>query len=77
MSGCRSRVLEPTARSAEALAFVDGTERKPTEIMRQFADDNGLAFHGLHHEIYLSDPRRVPPERLRTVLRMPVRAVGT
>lgn len=28
-----------------------------------------------HHEIYLSDPRRVAPERLRTVLRQPVRAV--
>lgn len=26
-----------------------------------------------HHEIYLSDPRRCAPERLRTVLRIPVR----
>ena len=30
-------------------------------------------FAGLHHEIYLSDPRRVAPERLRTILRNPVR----
>ena len=28
---------------------------------------------GRHHEIYISDPRRVPPERLRTVIRQPVR----
>ena len=27
----------------------------------------------LHHEIYLSDARRVPPERWKTVLRHPVR----
>lgn len=35
----------------------------------------GLTWNGRHHEIYLSDPRRVPPERLKTVLRQPVRAV--
>lgn len=43
-------------------------------IMQAFAEKNGLQFHGRHHEIYLSDPRRVPPERLRTILRHPVRA---
>ena len=42
--------------------------------MRRVAADLGLAFHGRHHEIYLSDPRRVAPDRLRTILRMPVRA---
>jgi len=41
--------------------------------MQTFAAENGLAFHGLHHEIYISDPRRVPPARLRTILRHPVR----
>lgn len=35
----------------------------------------GLTWNGRHHEIYLSDPRRVPPEKLRTVLRQPVIAV--
>lgn len=34
----------------------------------------GLALTGLHHEIYLSDPRRVAPEKLKTILRQPVRA---
>ena len=37
---------------------------------------NGLDFAGLHHEIYLSDPRRTDPAKLRTVLRQPVRSVG-
>lgn len=33
----------------------------------------GLTFNGPHHEIYLSDPRKVAPEKLRTILRQPVR----
>ncbi|HMO10524.1 MAG TPA: GyrI-like domain-containing protein, partial [Actinotalea sp.] len=32
----------------------------------------GLELRGAHHEIYLSDPRRVAPERMRTILRQPV-----
>lgn len=32
----------------------------------------GLTMTGRHHEIYLGDPRRVAPERLRTILRQPV-----
>jgi len=32
----------------------------------------GLRMTGRHHEIYLSDPRRTAPERLRTILRQPV-----
>ena len=32
----------------------------------------GLTFNGRHHEIYLSDPRRTAPEKLKTVLRQPV-----
>jgi hypothetical protein len=41
-------------------------------LMRQLAGDAGLSLHGLHHEIYLSDPRRVDPARLKTILRHPV-----
>lgn len=41
--------------------------------MRDLARVQGLSFHGLHHEIYLSDPRRVAPAKLRTILRHPVR----
>ena len=36
--------------------------------------ERGLEMTGRHHEIYLSDARRVPPERRRTILRQPVRA---
>jgi hypothetical protein len=41
--------------------------------MEAFAGSKGLAFAGPHHEIYLSDPRRVAPEKLRTILRMLVK----
>ena len=33
----------------------------------------GLTFAGLHHEIYLSDPRKTAAEKLKTILRQPVR----
>lgn len=41
------------------------------EIMPQ----GKLTFNGPHHEIYIGDPRRVAPDRLKTVLRQPVRSV--
>lgn len=37
-----------------------------------FIPDAGLELAGRHHEIYLSDARRVEPARLRTILRQPV-----
>lgn len=40
---------------------------------RQWMPAHRLTFNGDHHEVYLSDPRRTAPEKLRTVLRQPVR----
>jgi hypothetical protein len=48
-------------------------EEQTLQKMAEFAEQNQCEFHGRHHEIYLSDPRRCAPERLRTILRMPVR----
>ena len=39
----------------------------------EFMPAHGYGFAGPHHEIYLSDPRKVAPEKLRTILRQPVR----
>lgn len=47
-------------------------EGQSVHQMQAFAEGKGLHFAGAHHEIYLSDPRRVPPERLKTILRHPV-----
>jgi len=41
--------------------------------MQAFAESNGLELAGKHHDVYLSDPRRTAPEKLKTVLRRPVR----
>ncbi|MBZ5586969.1 MAG: GyrI-like domain-containing protein [Acidobacteriia bacterium] len=40
--------------------------------MRSFASENGYRYRGKHHEIYLGDPRRAKPDKLRTILRQPV-----
>lgn len=47
-----------------------------TEYMaaQGYADDVNEARH--HHEIYLSDPRRCAPDKLRTVIRHPVRRIS-
>lgn len=37
--------------------------------------ENDFTVERLHHEIYLSDPRRVPPEKWKTVIRHPIRKV--
>jgi hypothetical protein len=37
-----------------------------------FAHEQGYQLAGLHHEIYLGDPRRTAPEKLKTVLRQPI-----
>jgi len=39
----------------------------------EYLPRHGLVETGHHHEIYLGDPRRTAPERLRTILRQPVR----
>jgi hypothetical protein len=41
--------------------------------MQAFTAEHGYAFSGKHHEIYLGDPRRSAPEKLKTVLRHPVK----
>lgn len=52
------------------------SEAQSIEKMRQFALENGyvedFSEGRRHHEIYLSDPRRCAPERLKTVIRHPI-----
>jgi len=42
-------------------------------LHEEFLPANGLAMTGKHHEIYLSDARKTVPEKLKTILRQPVR----
>lgn len=48
-------------------------EHATIAAMMAFARGRGLRPRGRHHEIYLSDPRRVAAAKLRTILRQPVR----
>lgn len=43
------------------------------DLHERFLPENGYGKTGKHHEIYLSDPRKAAPERLRTILRQPVK----
>jgi hypothetical protein len=47
-------------------------EGRTIAAMKDFAERQGLTLHGHHPEIYLSDPRRIPPEKLKTTPRLPV-----
>jgi hypothetical protein len=44
--------------------------------LHAYAAEHGLAVTGPAHEIYLSDPRRVAPEKLKTIVRLPVKRAG-
>jgi hypothetical protein len=47
-------------------------EPATVERMRDFAEAGGYHLRGKHHEIYLGDPRRADPAKLKTVLRHPI-----
>lgn len=47
-------------------------EKPSIDKMSEFIQKRELSFHGLHHEIYLNNPKDVSTEELRTILRMPV-----
>lgn len=42
-------------------------------LHQEWLPENGFIENGKHHEIYLSDPRRTAPEKLKTILRQPVK----
>jgi hypothetical protein len=46
------------------------------EAMHQYAFSQGYELRGKHHEIYLSDFRKTAPEKLRTVIRQPIKKKG-
>jgi hypothetical protein len=49
------------------------TEPETINQIQDFMKENGLVENGLHHEIYLSDPRKTAPEKMKTILRQPVK----
>ena len=60
--------------STQILYFGPYSDEGPTiSRLHQSIEQRGYVRFGKHHEIYLGDPRRVAPEKLRTVIRQPMR----
>ena len=60
-------------RAVQVLHIGPYSEEGPTiASLHSYAESKGYELVGKHHEVYLSDPRRAAPERLKTVLRQPV-----
>ena len=54
---------------------IDPYSAEPESLvkMKKLMEEQKLIENGLHHEIYLSDPGRVPEEKCKTTLRQPVK----
>lgn len=52
------------------------SEEGPTiEKLHKFFQEQGYTFNGRHHEIYIGDPRRSKPEKLKTIIRQPIKKI--
>lgn len=72
--------LEPYAEglSLQILHIGSYDDEGPTlcRLHQEVIPSQGFAFNGHHHEIYLSDARKTPPAKLKTILRQPVRPMN-
>jgi hypothetical protein len=60
-------------RAAQVMHVGPYAAEGPTiERLHLFVEEQGYQLRGRHHEIYLGDPRRSAPEKLRTIIRHPV-----
>ena len=73
-----ARIMKLTEGLCVQVMHIGSYDDEPTTIaaMEQYAVDNGYAIdlsdNRRHHEIYLSDPRKTAPEKLKTVIRHPI-----
>jgi hypothetical protein len=77
----------PAARDIRLERFAEGLAAQVLHVgpyadegptigrLHAFIEEQGYVRRGRHHEIYLGDPRRAAPERLRTIVRQPVGVV--
>ena len=84
LAKCRAKEPNPALELLRLWTFEEGeaaqllhlgpySEEGPSlERLHAFITSSGLEFRGRHHEVYLGDPRRSAPEKLKTVLRHPV-----
>jgi hypothetical protein len=64
-----------TEGAAVQVRYIGGYDNEAPVIadMHAFIRNNGFKMNGKHHEVYLSDPRKVTAEKLKTILRQPIR----
>ena len=61
---------------AQILHIGPYAQEEPTvKKLHEFISLEGYEMTGLHHEVYLGDPRRAAPEKLKTLIRQPVRKI--
>jgi len=84
----RAKLAEPYARDLRVEPFSEGragqvlhigpysAERPTIEALHAAIAAAGLTAAGRHHEIYLGDPSRGSPEKVKTLLRQPVVPAG-
>ncbi len=65
--------------SVQILHVGSYADEAPTiaRLHEEFLPANGLIENGDHHEIYLGDPRKTAPAKLKTVIRQPVKRTGS
>jgi hypothetical protein len=62
----------PEGRAVQVLHSGPYSEERSTiERLHAYMEQSGWRVNGRHHEIYLTDPFRTAPERLRTIIRQP------
>jgi hypothetical protein len=90
LKNVRKALKERKGDAADAVKLVSWTEGRALQVLHVGPyDEVGASYERLEaeaaarklrcvgpaHEVYLSDPRRVPPARLRTIVRMAVKAL--
>jgi hypothetical protein len=71
LSGMRFECFHE-GQTAQILYFGVYSNEAPTiERIHRFILEQGRRLRGWHHEIYLSDPRRTAPAKLKTIIRQP------
>ncbi len=70
------RFFEMTEGKCVQMLHVGSYDSEPVSLQKimEFCQAHGLAKNGLHHEIYLPDFRKTEPEKLKTILREPVKS---
>ena len=81
-------ITEKEIKAASTIEFYEMAEGKVIQILhvgpfanepetlkkiKEFSTENNLQKNGMHHEIYLSDFRKTSPDKLKTILREPVK----